>query len=235
MKLTNRRILQILSHCLSEDRVCLTRENYKDEIVARLNNIKDLEFNFECSSGVTKIVLRPTDKENKFVIKIPFSGKIKMQRGSKGILEETYVPFEWSDSGITWYPGNYCDIEAERCKHIIREGWGDLIAKTSLIGIVGDLYVYKQELVDTIAEDKYYEQDDDFEDRLSSAKDLSTPYGDEIDEYWVMELIDYMGEEKTKDFLEFLAEWGYSNDLHGANVGFKNGVPVIFDYSDYED
>ena len=80
MKLTNRRILQILSHCLNEDRVCLTRENYRDEIIARLNNIKDLEFNFECSSGVTKIVLRPTDEENKFVIKIPFSGEMKRQR-----------------------------------------------------------------------------------------------------------------------------------------------------------
>lgn len=226
MKISNKRILQIFSHCINKNRVKLTRFNYKEEIVDKINAIPNLEIQFECSCGVSKLVLRPIDKDNHFVIKIPFTGEER---------EDEYYPFTWEDSGITWYPGNYCDIEAERCKHIIREGWGDLIAKTSLIGIVGDLYVYKQELVDTIAEDKYYEQDDDFEDRLSSAKDLSTPYGDEIDEYWVMELIDYMGEEKTKDFLEFLAEWGYSNDLHGANVGFKNGVPVMFDYSDYED
>lgn len=228
MKLSNKRIMQIFSHCLNDKRTYLTASNYKTEIIERLNNIPNLEIKFECSIGVSKIVLRPLDKDNSFVIKIPFTGEVDEKR-------QTYSPFKWSDSGITWYPGNYCDIEAERCKHIIREGWGDLIAKTSLVGIVGDLYIYKQELVDTIAEDKYYEQDDDFEDKLSSAKDFSTSYSDEIDEYWAMELIDYLGEKKTADFLEFLAEWGYSNDLHGANVGFKNGVPVIFDYSDYGD
>lgn len=233
MKLTNKRIMQILSHCLNENRICLTRENYRQEIVDRLNNIKDLESGFICASGVTKMVLIPRDKENKFVIKIPFTGEMKMQRSPKGGLVETYVPFNWNDSGITWYPGNYCDIEAERCKHIIREGWGDFIAKTSLIGIIGDLYVYKQELVDTIAEDKYYE--DDLENKLTSARTLASAYEDEIDEYWVMELMDYMGAKKTTQFLDFLAEWGYSNDLHGANVGFKNGIPVMFDYSDYMD
>lgn len=224
MKISNKRILQIFSHCINENRTKLTKSNYKEEIVDKLNSIPNLEIKFECSCGVSKLVLRPLDNENNFVIKIPFTG---YESGDK------YYPFNYEDSGITWYPGNYCDIEAERCKEIIKAGWGDYIAKTALIGIVGDLFIYKQELVDTIAEDKFYE-DKDIEDKLDSVRN-SNYMTEDLDEYWVMDMIDYAGENETSAFIGYLVYNGFDSDIHGANCGFKNGVPKIFDYSSFED
>ena len=220
MKVSNKRILQIFSHCINKNRYKLTKTNYKEEIIDKINAIPNLEISFTCSCGASKLVLIPTDKDNNFVIKIPFTGE---ERGEK------YHPFEWEDNGITWYAGNYCDIEAERCKIIVNNGWGEFIAKTSLIGIIGDLFIYKQELVETIAEDKVYN-----ETTFSIWNDASNYTSEEIDEYWVTELKDFVGEEKAVQFIQFLEYSGFCGDIHGANCGFKkDGTPVIFDYSDF--
>lgn len=220
MKISNKRILQIFSHCINKDRKKLTRFNYKEEIIDKINAIPNLEIKFECSCGVSKLVLRPIDKDNHFVIKIPFTGDER---------ENTYYPFTWEDNGITWYEGNYCDIEAERCKVIVNNGWGDFIAKTSLIGIIDDLFIYKQELVDTVAEDKIYSGTD-----FSIWNKASNHTSEEIDEYWVTELKDFAGEETAIQFIQFLESKGFCGDIHGANCGFKkDGTPVIFDYSDF--
>lgn len=222
MKISNKRILQIFSHCINENRTKLTKSNYQKEIIERLDNIPDLEVRFLCCCGISKLVLRPLDKDNNFVIKIPFTGYE---------IHDKYYPFDWEDGGITWYPGNYCDIEAERCKQIVRAGWGEYIAKTALIGIVGDLFIYKQELVETIAEDKFYEED--LSEKLSTVRNYVS---EGIDEYWVMELMDYAGVDDTIAFIEFLEENGFCGDIHGANCGFnKKGRPQIFDYSDFVD
>ena len=220
MKISNKRIMQIFSHCVNKNRTKLTKSNYKEEIIDKINSIPNLEIKFECSCGASKLVLRPIDNDNHFVIKIPFTGDER---------DNVYHPFTWEDGGITWYIGNYCDIEAERCKVIINNGWGDFIAKTSLIGIIDDLFIYKQELVDTIAEDKIYNGTN-----FSIWDEASNYTSEEIDEYWVTELKDFAGEETAIQFIQFLESEGFCGDIHGANCGFKkDGTPVIFDYSDF--
>lgn len=223
MKLSNKQILKIFEHCTNPLRQKLTKKNYMEEIVKPLNMINNLGIQFEVQTGVSKLCLIPLDEDNNFVIKIPFTG---IQCKNK------YLPFHSCGDGFTDLVGNYCDIEAQRCKFIIEQGWGDYIAKTALIGIVGDLYIYKQEKVTIIAEEKEYHDVD--ENKLCEAEDIADSFGN-IDAYWVMDLIDYIGEEKANNFLDFLEIEGFTEDLHGANVGFIGSRPVLLDYSDFND
>ena len=47
-------------------------------------------------------------------------------------------------------------------------------------------------------------------------------------------LVEYYGEDRINQLVEFLNEVGIS-DLHSSNVGIRANRPVLFDYSGYGD
>lgn len=57
-------------------------------------------------------------------------------------------------------------------------------------------------------------------------------YDRDLDTTWGKLVISLYGKQITKKLCKFIKEYKI-NDLHGANIGYKNGKPIILDFSGY--
>ena len=227
MKITNRMIVEMMRQCVNPSRTKLTKQNYVEEIIKPLEEyLKNTEIKFEAYSGATKLCLVPIDDENNFVIKIPFTGYE---------YSDDYHEFKSDGYGITYEVGNYCEIELERSLCLIRNGYGDKVAKVSYICTIDDIHIYKQEKVIRIAENYDVSRINPLAEQYMQINGLKL---DDIDIYWLSSLYDYSFNDKkeVEDFLNFISYTGYLEDLNDCNVGWTSHFrPVIFDISGYHE
>ena len=72
------------------------------------------------------------------------------------------------------------------------------------------------------------------EEKRTMKSKVSSYYGGaRLDECWIKDFIDCYGEEELECLMQFIDE-NNINDLHRGNIGYKNGKPIIFDFSGYE-
>lgn len=94
--------------------------------------------------------------------------------------------------------------------------------------------VYVQEKVETLLDRGSTCEGLTREEKITMKSKVSSYWGgDRLDACWIKDFIDCYGEEELECLMQFIDE-NSINDLHRGNIGYKNGKPVIFDFSGYE-
>lgn len=140
---------------------------------------------------------------------------------SLGKHMEDYFDFE----RLNW---DYCLIESLIYQLAQKNKVEEFFTATFYIGEYNEIPIYLQKKVDLVGvnrKNKPSEKSMELALKLISPIDVTLFTG---------HLIDYYGEEKVMNLIEFFKEVPV-NDLHSGNIGFINFIPVIFDYSGYHD
>lgn len=221
----------------------LSQLNMRDDIIDPLRRNSNIHFTWE--NGATKLVLLPRDED--FVIKIPFTGywdeddyesnmrsyERAEDRGEEPeeiIDTDFYYEFTYAsideDDPECW---DYCRLECAIYEKAAAAGLARYFAKEEIIGYLDDFFpIYAQEKVSAFS--KVY--DKDIGQRTSKrCEELNV---DCIHSMWVHDFFEIYGEEEYVKLANFLKEedlW----DFHGGNIGYRNGKPILMDYSGYND
>lgn len=177
---------------------------------------------FEIKFGATKLVLISKNTDIKKVIKLPFfhqedGHKLNGAQNSLGLISD------------------YCQTEVDIFQKAAYVGLDEVFLETQKIGAYNkELNIYIQDKVDQIG------IPDNYMNRLSCSKEessylsyYSSNYGSvDLDTSFISILYDYYGKDFCDGIFSFILEENIY-DLHDENYGFKDGRPVIFDYSGY--
>lgn len=205
------------------------------------NNTED----YTVDNGASKVVLVFTDSD--YVVKIPFKGEFcgyddydcedscsrdypcsQCSRCSRRGAEENYDEFTGARVGENEYDWDYCASEQFFYEKAVVAGVEEFFIKTIFIGEFNEHPIYLQEKVEVYgynSQTKSSEQSKEiFIKRFCRSEIQSEDFGGL--------LVEYYGEDKVNQLVEFLSEVGIS-DLHNSNVGIRANRPVLFDYSGY--
>ena len=171
--------------------------------------------------GATKFVLIPLDKKKDYVIKIPFTGEWDE-------FEDEYT--EFCNSNDRERPWDYCGGEAWRYKIASEFGLEDYFAETKLIGFINEYPIYVQERCVTFWESTgrvYSDQE------KQTTRNILAGFSERISVEWSTDFRLYFGANALVDFIDFLAENAWDDDLRYHNIGYIGDRPVLIDYSGY--
>jgi hypothetical protein len=225
------------------------------EFIKRVGGVEELMYSgdwrgynnedYTVDSGASKVVLVFTNSD--YVVKIPFKGEFyeyddydcedscrrdcpcpQCSRRSRRSVEENCNEFTGARIGESEYSWDYCASEQFFYEKAVVAGVEEFFIKTILIGEFDGHPIYLQEKVEVYgynSETKSSEQ--------SKEIFIKKFYYSEIqNEDFGGLLIEYYGEDRVNQLVDFLSEAGIS-DLHSSNVGIRANRPVLFDYSGY--
>lgn len=234
---------QIGKHCdLSED---LCEGTFFDMVVYPLQRAGCFEGHWFGDYGVSKGVLIFDDLD--FVIKIPFY--TSFVEGEYDYDEETGEEIcicEGGPAGYAFYgtrvgeyekenDWDYCETETQYYEVAQADNVEEFFAKTWLLGKVCGWPIYAQAkaVIFNSRECWTSRANKTYSDELrKSARTVREGMYFEANSEWIMDCIEYYGEERTAQFISFCDNWCI-DDLHDANIGYVNGAPCIIDYSCY--
>lgn len=244
---------QLEKYCTFATDLC--SNNFYEDIVSPLEDAGCFK-NWTYDSGATKGVLIFGDEN--FVVKIPFCGYIDEDAGhwedSRGNYRHTaetgastkiennewFWNYDWaffdfegaSAQKTNW---DYCAAEAEFYDMARDNQIAFAFAKTEFLGFCGDHPIYIQEKCSMFYEDsssrdydKRTEKDYETVTSLEKALDFF-----EFDADWTLDFLIYWGEECFKQLVKFIKNMEI-RDLHNGNIGYRNGAPVVVDYSSFD-
>ena len=257
MKLTEKYILECLDkYCTFEG---LTEDTFVELVVQPLREANCFE-KWVYDNGVTKGVL--IFKELDFVVKIPFVGRTSyieshyersngawtwVDWGKNTHTPEGILRVESSEDGIWEFEGssaedsnwNYCQAELEIAARAKDKSLDKCIAVTEFLGFAKDHPIYIQErccmfdeMSSTTKAEEYRLRTKADYDSLKKVRERTDFWG--VNSDWVLDFLIYWGE----DMLKKLGDFIYDNDiedLHDGNIGYRNGVPCLVDYSSFRD
>jgi uncharacterized protein YqkB len=129
---------------------------------------------------------------------------------------------------------DYCEVESIRYRLAEMEGLQKFFATTILIDEIDGYPIYIQEKIRLFSEDEW---NDEMDKRIEeSQKTLTTKYPNlhsEANPLWIMNVVNMFGEEEADRLCKFIEHYRI-RDLHTENIGYRNGVPIMSDYSSYE-
>lgn len=226
-------ILKTLEICNFED---LTENNFEDKIIDPLE--QELEgTDFDYFSGVTKVVLQFPNTD--FVVKIPFGGTEEEEEEYDEETDEyygtgdyNYSSFQFADDGETG--DDYCKVEVNRYQDALKydEDVASLFAQTYFIGYVYDYPIYAQAICSPLENTSYLNADD--KATKTAEKSCQKYHYRCFNSVWLGEVVNYYGERIMRKLCEFIKNERI-DDLHSGNIGYHNGVPIIFDYAGFND
>ena len=185
-----------------------------DELVSYLFD-KGYIFNYDF--GATKLAIIPRNKD--YVIKIPF----------QGCYEGNFYHFIGAGSECEW---DYCNVEVERYYDICSTPFKDCFAETIFIGYINDYPIYLQEKC--IPFNNSYNKTKEKRKIMDSFL-LRHNYWYDLNSDWCIDLLKYYGPKKFKEFLALIKKLKWDDDLTYDNVGYKNGHPIIIDFSGFRE
>ena len=187
------------------------------------------DFEYNVYYGATKAVIVPNNED--FVIKIPFAGSndYENQPYDYDAITDTYI---YDDEYDPFVPlkYDYCRLEEENYEYARENDVEDYFAKITLIDFIDGFAIYVQEKVASFYSSKsrtHYSEAERKALRQSYEYDL-----ERIPLDWALDFINAYGEEEFINFLNFTIDY-HINDLHGENVAYRNGKPILCDYSGF--
>lgn len=200
-------------------------ESDVDDFICSIDTKRVPEFDYE--AGATKLVIMPEDRD--YVIKIPFTG----------CYDEwgDYTPFYGAeDAG---FGADYCEAEQIYYSEARRAGYEKFFMKVYCVHSVERYPIYVQEKVDefcrytSYANQKKYISNESLKTVASNNLEVKT----QLPKYWLASCLTVLNgdEERLMGFVEFLEKTGIKTDLHGGNLGYFKGRPVIVDYGGYHE
>lgn len=165
---------------------------------------------------------------------------------SKVCLDFTRENFVIKWTGET--RGDYDEAmeEVEIYNKAVTAGLAVFFPATELFTTINGVHFVKQEKVDFCVEDtpcykekKYAYQSRTASDRIVKKMQLSFNkacghrYSRSLNTTWAKMALVVFGKKLVKSLCEFIIENGI-NDLHESNIGYKDNLPVILDFSGYK-
>lgn len=236
--MTDKELLAIFEECDFTEFGLDEYENDEHIIEKVIDNliIPD-NYKFDYNYGTSKLVISIWNEENKSkidIIKIPFKGQYIYKYSEDGEEyddweEEIFQEYSHSGASKKW---DYCEKEVINY-NLAKEAEVDFcFAKTELIGYVHNYPIYKQQYVeDTNAYDR---EDYSEEERKKTVKTCQNKNFYRISSNWLSNVMTVYGEQYLIKLMDFIKENNIC-DLHDNNLGYHNGAPIIFDYSDFDD
>lgn len=156
--------------------------------------------------------------------------------------------FEKTDFIVKW-SYECSDEESESVKECriyacaVEAGLACFFPKTEIMGRWGDVTVIIQDKIDYSASDCNCDKKKEYRhiaqtvtnrifEKMENGFKCHSGYDRDLDEIWGKLVIALYGKRVTKKLCEFIREHKI-NDLHGANIGYKNNKPIILDFSGY--
>lgn len=229
MKLTQELVQKILYHLEN----CIFDEFAPGEIneCEKVWDRVDHDF-FSCfNSGASKMVLHL--KDYNYVVKIPFQGEFIRQWDEEDpnsfskIFE--FCPFQYARGEKNDW--DYCEVEANYFSDAVNYKVDQFFLETRFIGFVHDYPIYIQEKA--IPLDEAVDSPRGYHPKEIRSK--CSYYGICcFNSHWIEDFLDYYTIEELQLLTDFIENVGIT-DLHSGNLGYKDSVPVIFDYAGFED
>ena len=136
--------------------------------------------------------------------------------------------------------------EVEIYQKAVNAGLAVFFPATELFATINGVHFVKQEKVDFCVEEtpyhkekKYAYQSRTASDRIVKKMQLSINracghrYSRSLNTTWAKMALVVFGKKLVKSLCEFIIENGI-NDLHESNIGYKDNLPVILDFSGYK-
>ena len=219
-----------MRNCLSFAKLVKYIENYSFDEFFNSNTVDNfIDYLYEnseeyqmgewrCTYGATKLVII-MEKED-FVFKIPFNSEWDS-------WNRDYTFFCGAPATSTW---DYCEAEEERYDFAEEYGFSEYLAKTNIVySTKNGIRIYIQPKCFVHSKHKTTSK----RNRRVFSKWFK--HGLPIDDtQWLNTFIDYYGAYKLKQFLTFLLNEEWDDDLGSRNIGYTiEGKPVLIDYSSY--
>lgn len=165
---------------------------------------------------------------------------------SKVCLDFSHENFVIKWTGET--RGDYDEAmeEVEIYQKAVNAGLAVFFPATELFATINGVHFVKQEKVDFCVEEipyhkekKYAYQSRTASDRIVKKMQLSFNracghrYSRSLNTTWAKMALVVFGKKLVKSLCEFIIENGI-NDLHESNIGYKDNLPVILDFSGYK-
>ena len=181
------------------------------------NRIEDLGYeNLVCvHNGATKICLVFQDNTN-FIVKWSYN----CDNNHNESIKECYIYARAAEAGLDFF-----------------------FPKTEIMGKWNDVTVIIQDKIDYSVEDCSYDKRQYYQKvartvtnhifrKMEKGFRIGSDYDRALDATWGKLVISLYGKRITKKLCEFIKEYRI-NDLHCANIGYKNDRPIILDFSGY--
>lgn len=173
---------------------------------------------WRCAYGATKLVI--IMEEEDFVFKIPFNSEWDSWK-------QDYIFFCGAPATSTW---DYCEAEEERYDFAEEYGFSEYLAKTNIVyNTKNGVRIYIQPKCSVHSNHKTTSK----RNRRVFSKWFKgcLPIDDT---QWLNTFVDCYGAYKLKQFLTFLLNEDWDDDLGSRNIGYTiEGKPVLIDYSSY--
>lgn len=237
------------------------RDQYVLEPLRSCSDLAGIDWTYD--EGISKLVL--IFNKLGFVIKIPYTGRYSedYEEPCDNCSKWSNCDCEYSCArrqNWTEYSNNeYCDFTgAEECPNTylqkkLNNEWDyceaekwlyekakeeDVevcFAETRLLGYVDGYPIYTQPIA-AIYADCYTttRKSHTAEEKISTQEACKKINGWCFNVEWLTDFIIYFGDDMFQKFMAFIKKYGIS-DLHNGNVGYVSGVPVLVDYSGYND
>lgn len=205
--------------------------SWEDGDGAEAYSDKFFEYNIEWYCGASKCVY-VIPGCNK-VVKIPYEGNWFTYEENDDYIDAFEEFYNAGCRGTYDSSWNYCNTEAEMYDILVENHLDEFFCETKFWGYSKDghpLYIQDR------AREYDYRSDSQRVSEPSSKKAREINKVRRLSDDWVALAIDWYGEIKVKELLDFLDNNKYyiGEDLHDGNIGFlASGQPVIFDYSGF--
>lgn len=219
-----------MRNCLSFAKLVKYIENYSFDEFFNSSTVDDfIDYLYEnseeyqmgewrCTYGATKLVII-MEKED-FVFKIPFNSEWDSWK-------RDYTFFCGAPATSTW---DYCEAEEERYDFAEEYGFSEYLAKTNMVySTKNGVRIYIQPKCSVRSKHKTTSKRNKrvFSKWFKHCLPID-------DTQWLNTFIDYYGAYKLKQFLTFLLNEEWDDDLGSRNIGYTiEGKPVLIDYSSY--
>lgn len=140
-----------------------------------------------------------------------------------GANENTPTSREW----------DYCQTEEWLYQQAKLQGVEACFAETRLLGFIDSHPIYVQ------YKGEMYNYNDSHSNKTPEERESTRNKCEQVGGYcfnvnWLTDLISFFGDEVFQKFMKFIDEYQI-NDLHSGNIGYINGVPVLIDYSGFNE
>lgn len=195
-------------------------------------------------SGISKLVIFLKNQD--YVLKIPYTQMFdeesynsdlsyweETNEGAEPQEENYYYEFcsACSDAVETSDSWDYCALECAFYEEAHKAGLEKYFAKEELYAVILDYPIYIQQKVTPLE----MKSTSHSMQKISSTKKRCSELNVRcFNSTWITDFFEYYGEQEFLKLSNFLKEMNIY-DLHGGNLGYLHGAPVLLDYSDFRE
>lgn len=241
---------------LSAELLCATEEDYIDKIIPYLEQeCNDFEWSYDAGISKFVIIIRGEDQ----VIKVPFhqlfeaedydadlsyynSGEApedmeepKEENYYHSFYEACNIKLINEDDLLEFKGDDYCEVECALYLKADEENLGQYFASETWVADAGDTCIYLQQRV-TPFEAQY---DNPWRNRTMEQNMATKRHCEKLgvrcfNAVWIEDFFDAYGDQEFQRLGKFLEHYGIY-DFHDGNLGYYNGLPILLDYSDFNE